>query len=147
MPSLDTSTLHGSCHCGGLNARLTVTLPLSEIQPRACDCSFCCKHGASWVTDPAGQLRIEAQEPQLRSYRQGSGSARFLVCGDCGVLVAVVLEHQTATYGAVNAGCLDGAPALGVAVPVSPRLLGPSEKVERWQQVWVPNVELALIRA
>lgn len=147
MSSNDTSTLHGGCHCGGLSVRLSVTPALSEIHPRACDCSFCCKHGAAWVSDPAGQLRIEAQESLLRSYRQGSESARFLVCGSCGVLVAVVLEHQATTYGAVNTRCLDGAPAFGDAVSVSPRLLGPSDKVARWQQVWIPDVDLVLIRA
>lgn len=68
--------------------------------------------------------------------------ARFLLCGRCGVLVAVVFEHQGNTYGAVNVGCLDARTLFGACVPASPQQLSPEEKVSRWLQMWVPGVQV-----
>lgn len=115
--------------------------------PRACDCSFCQKHGAAYVSDPAGRLSIVADPADaLREYRQGSNTARFLVCGHCGVLVAVVFEHRSRLYGAVNANCLDGPTGFAVPVPASPQALSPDEKMARWLAVWVPDVVLTASR-
>jgi hypothetical protein len=115
----------------------------ASIIPRACDCSFCQKHGAAYVSDPAGQLSVIVQSPDaLRRYQQGSNTAQFLLCDRCGVLIAVVLEHNACIYGAVNARALEGAGGFGSAIPASPQLLDPGEKVARWLQLWVPDVEL-----
>jgi hypothetical protein len=145
MPSPDhPDALHGRCHCADLTVDLSSRIAPADLRPRACDCSFCRKHGAAWVSDPAGRLRITARESTLRSYRQGSEQARFLVCGRCGVLVAVVIEHEGRRFGALNAGCLDAPSALGAAVPVSPQSLAAEAKRARWQEVWVPDVELVI---
>lgn len=104
--------------------------------PRACDCSFCRKHGASWVSDPEGSLRIEAHAADdLRRYRQGSETADMLFCAHCGVLMAVVFAHADGLFGALNAGCLDDA-ALAAPVVVSPQRLSAAEKSERWRRLW-----------
>lgn len=100
-------------------------------------------HGAAYVSDPAGGLSISENEPgALRVYRQGSRRAQFLLCANCGVLVAVVMEEAARLYGAANAACMDGRQAFAPPVPVSPQLLGPAEKVSRWQQAWVADVLL-----
>lgn len=136
-------TLHGSCHCGRVRVEFTTDLELAGTAPRACDCGFCQKHGAAYVSDPSGALRITAMEPgALHSCRQGSGMARFQLCGRCGVLVAVVFEHKGNIYGAVNAGCLDERALLGASVPASPQRLSPEAKVSRWLQAWVPDVRI-----
>ena len=49
---------------------------------------FCTRHRAAWVSDPAGQLRVLADHLHLQRYRQGSAQAEFLLCRECGVLVA-----------------------------------------------------------
>jgi len=116
--------------------------PASMI-PRACDCSFCQKHAAAYISDPAGQLSVIMQSPDaLRWYQQGSNTAEFLLCTGCGVLVAVVFEHNARIYGAVNARSLERLADFHSAVPASPQLLAADEKVARWLQVWFPDVEL-----
>ncbi|MCF7223411.1 GFA family protein [Marilutibacter chinensis] len=141
----NATTLHGSCHCGSLRVEFSTRLDPAAIGPRACDCSFCRKHGAAYVSDPDGRLRIAVSEAAaLLSYRQGSGAARFQLCARCGVLVAVTHEHDRRLFGAVNAGCLDDPVALGAPGTASPQLLGPEEKVGRWLQLWVPDTELLI---
>jgi len=137
----EIQVLRGSCHCGQLGLELSTAMELSGFSPRACDCSFCQMHGAAYVSGPAGRLSVFENEPgALRIYRQGSKRAQFLICVNCGVLVAVVMEEAGRLYGAANAACLDGREAFAASVPVSPQKLGPDEKVSRWQQAWVADV-------
>lgn len=138
------TTLQGSCHCGQLSIAFTTALAPASLVPRACDCSFCRKHGAAYVSDPAGHLSIHARGGALRHYQQGSNTADFLVCGRCGVLVAVVFEHLSRLYGAANAGCLDGKARLGEALQSSPQMLSADDKISRWIRLWVPDVELSM---
>lgn len=139
----DAVTLQGSCHCSRLRLEFTTEQDPASIVPRACDCTFCQKHGATYVSDPAGRLSISESEPgALRAYRQGSNTARFLACGHCGVLVAVVFDHDSRIYGAVNARCLDGKTGFSNPIPASPQMLSPQEKISRWLQAWVPDVVL-----
>ena len=49
-----------------------MTRPPEAYNPRACDCDFCSKHGAAYVSDPKGALRIRLKEEgQTSRYRQG----------------------------------------------------------------------------
>ena len=137
----ETTLFHGSCHCGRLNLEFSTRLHATDLRPRACDCSFCRKHGAAYISDPRGALSIRGIDADgRREYRQGSENARFQLCAYCGVLVAVVFEHEGRLYGAANARCLDGDPEFGESVPASPQRLSPEEKIARWLQAWVPNV-------
>lgn len=114
--------------------------------PRVCDCGFCRKHGAAWVSDPEGHLHIQAQNAEdLRRYRQGSETADMLFCAHCGVLMAVVFAHADGLFGAVNAGCLEDA-ALAPPVVVSPQRLSAVEKTERWRRLWA-RAEISPIHA
>lgn len=143
MPSTgNTATLHGGCHCGRLRIEFSTNHDPADFTPRACDCSFCRKHGAAYVSDPAGWLSVSAHQGALRKYRQGSDTADFLLCGLCGVLVAVVFEHADRVYGAVNIGCLDGESGFMASIPASPQALGTEEKISRWLKLWIPDVEL-----
>ena len=144
MPTVKaTTTLRGSCHCGELRVEFSPAQDPAGIVSRSCDCSFCQKHGAAYVSDPGGRLSVsEGRAGALREYRQGSNAARFLICGHCGVLVAVIFRLDSRIYGAVNAGCLDEHAGFGAPVQVSPQALSPEEKVSRWLTMWVPDVEL-----
>lgn len=139
----ERQALRGRCHCGGIHVDFVTAIDPAALHPRACDCSFCCKHGAAWLSDADGRLVFAEQRAGMfREYRQGSESARFLLCNRCGVCVGVVYEEGSQRYGAVNAACLDDRGRLGAAVPVSPQTLGPSEKIARWKSVWVADVVL-----
>jgi hypothetical protein len=42
----------------------------------------------------------------------------------------------------VNIGCLDGHTGLGGSAPASPQTLTSDEKISRWLQMWVPDVQM-----
>ena len=142
MSSSPTARLmHGGCHCGAVRIEFSASQAPESLNPRACDCDFCQKHGAAYVSDTAGQLCIIAADPNaLRLYRQGSMSALFQLCSRCGVLLAVTFEHDDRVYGAINARCLEEHERFGATVAVSPQQLSAAEKVDRWRQVWIPDV-------
>ena len=140
------NSLSGGCHCGAVRVQLTLPGAPSDYAPRACDCSFCHKHGAAFVSDPAGALRIEAgRAADLVHYRQGSGQAECLCCAHCGVFVAVVSRLDGRLYGTANVRALDGDPGFAASVTVSPRLLGAEDKRGRWQANWCGEVTLGYV--
>jgi hypothetical protein len=40
--------INGRCHCGNISFKLTWEPEPKEITARACNCSFCTKHGGVW---------------------------------------------------------------------------------------------------
>ena len=52
--------IRGSCHCGNISFELNWLPDPTEIPARACNCSFCTKHGGVWTSLPTGSLRISA---------------------------------------------------------------------------------------
>src|SRR5688500_14643903 len=59
----------GGCHCRAVQFLFRTQRALSDFTPRACDCDFCTRHRAGWVSDAAGMLRITASG-RLSRYRQ-----------------------------------------------------------------------------
>jgi hypothetical protein len=136
-------TLDGGCHCGNIGFELGLTRALAAYNPRACDCGFCTKHGAAYLSDPQGALAVRVQdERQTTRYRQGSGQAEFLLCSRCGVLTGVFCSIDGQLYGAVNARAVAGGVEFGPQQPVSPKMLSPGDKAKRWQEVWFPKVRV-----
>lgn len=130
----------GGCHCGAVRWTFESRLPLSQFAPRACDCDFCTRHRAAWVSDPQGSLQIRGAD-HLRRYRQGSGQAEFLFCAGCGVLVGVAcIGDDGMLRGALNRNSFDAREQLGTEVVASPQRLAPEEKLARWSQLWSPVV-------
>ena len=116
----------------------------SAYHPRVCDCSFCRKHGAAWLSDPQGSLRIELRdERDVSRYRQGSGTAELVLCRHCGVLIAAVVSEGDRRYAAVNSQALEAGGNFGAPQSVSPQRLPEGEKVKRWHSLWFSNVSIA----
>jgi hypothetical protein len=135
--------LEGSCHCGNLRLWFETAMPSGDTAPRACDCSFCTAHGAAWLSDPAGELVVRVGDATaLARYRQGSGSAQFLLCRECGVLVAVVFDDGGGLRGAVNLRCLQRASEFAAETTVSPQQLPPEQRRARWQALWIPRARI-----
>ena len=133
------NTHAGGCHCGNLRWHFESAQPLSASAPRACDCEFCTRHRAAWVSDPQGRLRIRAGTEPGR-YRQGSGQAEFLFCRGCGVLVAVVARSADGRLlGAVNRNAFDARDQFAPEVIASPQRLAADAKLARWTQLWTPT--------
>ena len=132
--------IKGSCHCE--NIRVTINLAKSpqSYALRACDCDFCVKHGASYLSDPDGSLDIEvADEKMVGHYRQGSKTADFIFCVQCGVLVGVSYQKDDRIFMGIN-----GKIILDIkfkeTLNVSPKKLAPEERVKRWNDVWFSRV-------
>src|SRR5205085_425432 len=94
----------GGCHCGAIEVVYRTNLPVAEWAPRACQCSFCRKHGARNVSDPAGQLEIRGA---VARYRFALRTADFLFCPNCACYLGCAIEHEGRWFGSVNLRVLE----------------------------------------
>ena len=134
-------TVNGGCHCGNIRVELALTAAPGDYAPRECDCAFCRKHRAAYVSDPRGSLLISVRdERQSGRYRQGSGQAEMLLCRNCGVLVGALYRDGARTYAAANASAADA--QFGTRQPVSPATLSDADKVRRWKDLWFSEVTI-----
>lgn len=135
--------VRGGCRCGNIGLELSLSQVPSAYAPRACDCDFCRSHAAAYVSDPKGSLTLTLRDPsQTARCRQGSGTAEFLVCTQCGVLAAVLYESAGRSYAAVNSKTVNGGLDFGAAQAVSSKRLSPQEKQQRWRELWFRQVRL-----
>jgi hypothetical protein len=96
--SLAASVYEGACHCGAVSARFETAIAPDAMDVRADQCSFCRRHGAKTVSDPAGRLALAFREAAIERYRFGTRSSDFIVCRSCGAYVAAIIEG----YGVLN---------------------------------------------
>jgi hypothetical protein len=95
------------------------------------------------VSDPTGSVLIGIEDPrELVTYRQGSRSADFLLCRNCGVLVAILHKNDERLYATINARAIDAATCFGEEQSVSPKKMSAAEKAERWRALWFSDVKL-----
>jgi hypothetical protein len=85
---------------------------------RRCDCSFCRRHGARTVADPAGELTIRAKAGALRRYRFGLKITDMLLCANCGVYIAAVMLHEGRPLATLNVNVLDARDTLDPEPPL-----------------------------
>lgn len=136
-------TLSGGCHCGNIQLHFASNKSALDFSPRACDCSFCRKHGAQYISDPGGVLTLHiVREEMLARYQQGSHSAEFLCCRQCGVLVAVIYEDNDYIYGAINTASVDTPVNFAATQISSPQTLSEAEKIQRWKTLWCSGVKI-----
>ena len=101
-------TLTGACHCGALHVTFETPTPLEALPLRACQCSFCRKHGVLTTSDPAGIVTFRiADHETLQRYRFGTQTAETLICRNCGIYLAAVTEVEGALYAVINVNALD----------------------------------------
>jgi hypothetical protein len=136
-------SVSGGCHCGNILLDLQLANEPGSYHPRACDCAFCRKHGAAYISDAQGSLRVRIND-QRRSgtYRQGNELAEMLLCTHCGVLIGALYRTEGRIYATVNVRVIEGAESFGAEQPVSPRKLSGDAKVARWKDLWFSSVEL-----
>ena len=99
----------GGCHCGNVELTFATDQPPEELPIRACQCSFCTRHGARTATDRKGRLEIRVGFPsELNRYQFGLRTSEFLVCKRCGVYLAAVLTTPEGNcYATVNVNSLE----------------------------------------
>jgi hypothetical protein len=100
----------GRCHCGAVAVRFYTRKSPSALPLRACQCSFCRKHGARTTADPEGRAEIVLAHPGAAArYRFALGTADYLVCARCGIYVAAVMTEGEKSYAVLNVNAFDDA--------------------------------------
>ena len=100
--------IDGRCHCGNIAFQLDWAGDPPEIPARACDCSFCTKHGGVWTSDPKARLRVRVHSDALVSrYAFGTETATFHVCTRCGVVPFVTSEIEGRVHAVVSVNALE----------------------------------------
>jgi hypothetical protein len=95
--------IHGGCHCGNIAFELTWPGEAADIPARACDCTFCTKHGGVWTSHPGASLRVSIdREDAISVYEFGTRTAQFHVCSKCGVVPVVTCRLDDKLYAVVN---------------------------------------------
>ena len=124
----------GSCHCGAVTFTYRSDLPLTV---RACQCSFCRKHGARSVSDPEGSVMLRARG-DVQAYRFGALTADYFVCGACGVYIGAVAEIAGASFATLNLNSFDDPQPQLEATPVTYEGQDPEMKAGRRMNLWTP---------
>jgi hypothetical protein len=133
------SALFGHCHCGAIQASLEPGRPVAELPFRACQCSFCRRHGAQTTSHPDSRLALVAAPGSVRRYRFGRRSVDAILCAECGVYVASLLSDAGALLATVNVAGL-ALPGFGGREPESAVYEDESdaERLARRRARWTP---------
>lgn len=97
----------GSCHCGAVHIELESAKRPAEMRIGRCACSFCRRHGARTMGDPAGSVTFRAAPGAVSRYRFGLGITDYLLCARCGTYVGAIMEDEGRSIGIVNVNMLD----------------------------------------
>ena len=133
-------TLTGTCHCGAIRGTLNSTKPPEALQVRACQCSFCTRHGAMTASDPQGSATFQIQRAALARYQFGTRTGTSLICVRCGIYAGVILEDGARTWSVINVRGLAVAELLGrMAEPVVYDGETPEARTARRKAKWTPT--------
>jgi len=96
-----------------------------------------------WTSNPSGALRVALRDPDgVSPSAFGTGSARFHVCGRCGVVPLVTGEIEGRTYAVVNVNTFnDVNPALLTRAATSFDGETVEARLARWKRNWIPDVK------
>lgn len=97
----------GSCHCGAIRVAFSSEKAPGEMRVGRCACSFCRRHGARTMGDPAGSVAFHAAPGALSRYRFGLGITDFLLCAKCGAYLGAVMEDEGRLIATLNVNALD----------------------------------------
>jgi hypothetical protein len=135
--------INGKCHCGNVRFTLAWEPDPIEIPTRACDCSFCSKHGGVWTSYPKGALKVMIDDAaQVSPYRFGTGTAQFHICARCGVVPVASSQIDDRLFAVVNVNTFDPpAPVRLRAAPVSFDGETEAGRLARRRRNWIGDVE------
>ena len=137
---LPRTVYEGSCHCGAIEYSYATALPVHKWLVQRCQCSFCRGHGACTTADPAGEMQFRFVQPEfLRRYRFGLRTVDFLICKECGTLVAAVLLSRRGAQSMININSLREVPKrLPAGKPVHHDGESAEERRTRRARSWTP---------
>ena len=139
-PNAPARVLRGSCHCRSIGVVFATSVDPRTLLLRACQCSFCRRHGARTTSDPKGHARILVRDPAaLTRYRFGTRTAEFLLCGRCGAYAGPFMESEGRTFAACNVNVLDEQDAFERdATPMHYEAETAEERAARRRARWTP---------
>jgi len=124
----------GSCNCNRWQVEVEVTKPLSEFNPRFCDCDYCKNSPSEIISDP--NMKVDLVGGKFTINKNGDQLANFYYCDSCDDLLAVGRDFNNQLRGAVNVNLFRDSSQLGQAIAIQPRLLSADEKLDRWGKLW-----------
>jgi hypothetical protein len=129
--------------CGNISFKLTWEPEPKEIPARACDCSFCVKHGGVWTSCNTGSVKVNVGNPSLVSkYSFGTKTAQFHICSRCGVVPVVTSLIDGHTYAVVSVNAFEGVdPSLLRRSSASFEGENEGDRLSRRKKNWIANVE------
>ena len=134
--------IHGQCHCGNIAFDLDWKSDPAEIPARACDCSFCVKHGGLWTSNPAASLDIAVRDrSRMTPYEFGTKTATFHICNACGVVPVVTSRIDDRLYAVVSVNAFEG--IASERVRRAPASFGGEEtdaRLDRRKRNWIADV-------
>src|SRR6266851_10002428 len=132
----------GSCHCRNISFALTWDPEPTEIPARACDCSFCTKHGGVWTSYPTARLEVTVRDPLLVSqYAFATKTAEFHICTRCGTVPVVTSRIDGHLYAVVSVNAFEGvAPSLLRPAPASFERESEEVRLARRTRNWIADV-------
>ena len=127
------------------NIRVVIELSYapSSTPLRACGCSFCRATGWQTVVDPAGTLKMWAQDwSDILRYRFGTGAVEFLACKRCSVYVAAISQTPAGVKAVANVEDSLADRALFTAEPTLKTFDGESadQRIARHTATWMPAI-------
>lgn len=134
--------IHGRCHCGNITFAFLWEPDPAEIPARACNCSFCVKHGGVWTSHSAGSLKVAVKDPALVSrHAFGRRTAELNVCARCGVVPVVTSLIDGRLYAVVNVNTFEGVDPLRLRhASASLDGEGKQARLARRRQNWIADV-------
>ena len=100
----------GGCHCSAIRWRMNSPVAPEGMPIWICGCSFCVKHGVRYSSWSEAELLLDAIEPdQVAHYAFGHGTADFVFCARCGVIIAALMAEADGTTGVLNLNSADAA--------------------------------------
>jgi hypothetical protein len=135
--------IHGKCHCGNISFSLSWEPDPAEIPARACNCSFCSKHGGVWTSNPRGALEVRVKDPALVSkYAFGTRTAEFHICARCGIVPVVTSLIDDHLYAVVSVNAFDGIDqSLLRSAPASFDGEATESRLARRKRNWIADVK------
>lgn len=134
-----THVFEGRCHCGAIGFSFHASRPPAQWAVRACQCSFCRRHGARTTSDPDGSVTFQiADASKLQRYRFATRSADFLICRGCGAYVAVLLTTPRGQFATLNVNSIQEPLDVPEPVPVTYDEETPEQKLARRERNWTP---------
>jgi hypothetical protein len=134
--------IHGGCHCGNIRFSLSWVPDPAEIPARACDCSFCTKHGGVWTSKAQGKLEVAIEDrSRVSNYAFGTRTAEFHICSRCGIVPVVTCRLDGNLYAVVSVNAFEGvAPSLLRRAPASFEGEDADARLARRKRNWIADV-------